>query len=237
MTKRILIVEDNAMSAFEIRDMLKLMGNIEIYIASNYARAIELYKSKNPDMLLLDIDLQEEKDGIDLARHVRKTDDIPIIYFTADNDESTILRASLTKPSNYLNKPFSQKNLKAAITLAWSMYYNHTLSQNKLVSLSSYHSYDYDTNNLYECNTPIHLSPTTKRLVEIFCQSKKQIIDTASLNNLIWMGEIPTADNALRNIIYQLNRKLKYKLLEHVSPAGYRVISYPTPPSDEEMPS
>lgn len=238
MIKRILIVEDNAMSALELQDMLKNMdNNTDIYIASNYARAMELYKSKKPNMLLLDIDLQEEKNGIDIAKQVRKTDDIPIIYLTADPDEKTIARASLTKPSNYLNKPFLPKNLKTAITLAWSIYHNHTLSQNELISLSSYHSYDYSTKNLYECNTPIHLSPTKKRLVEIFCQSKKQIIDTTSLTNLIWMGETPVAENALRNIIYQLNCQLQYKLLEHVSPFGYRVITYPTSPSDEEMPS
>jgi len=237
MTKRILIVEDNAMSALEIQDILKKMGNNDIYIASNYARSIELYKSKKPNMLLLDIDLQDEKDGINIAKQIRKTDDIPIIYLTADTDEETIKRASLTKPSNYLNKPFSQESLKTAITLAWSMYHHHTLSACEFSHLSSYHSYDYCTENLYECDTPIHLSPNEKNLIKIFCQSKKQLLDTASLSNLIWMGETPDSDNALRTLIYRLHHKLKYKLLEYVPPIGYRVIQYSMPPSDEEMPS
>ena len=237
VTKRILIVEDNGMAAIEIKEILKTMGNTDIHMASNYARAIELYKSKKPNMLLLDIDLQEEKDGIDIAKHIRKTDDIPIIYLTSDTDEETIGRASLTKPSNYLNKPFSQENLKTAITLAWSMYHNHTLSQCELSPLSSYHSFDHSTENLYECDTPIHLSPNEKNLIKIFCQSKKQLLDTASLSNLIWMGETPDSDNALRTLIYRLHHKLKYKLLEYISPLGYRVIQHPMPPFDEEMPS
>ena len=237
MTKHILIVEDNGMVAIEVQDVLKAMGIIDIYMASNYTRAIELYKSKKPNMLLLDIDLQEEKDGIDIAKQIRKTDDIPIIYLTADADEGTIERASLTKPSSYLTKPFSQEGLKTAITLAWSMYHNHTLSYNDLCHLSSHHSYDYITGNLYELDSAIHLSPKEKALIEIFCQYKKQILTTTSLVNLIWMGDTPTSDNVLRTLIYRLHKKLKHSFLEYLSPTGYRVIQKTMPPSDEEKPS
>lgn len=230
--KCILIVEDNGISAMEIESILKSMGSTTVLIASNYARAIDLYKSKQPDMLLLDIDLQEEKDGIDIAKQIRKTDDLPIIYLTADHDENTIQRAALTMPSSYLNKPFSKEQLQAAVTLAWSIYQNLAPVQCELTALSAYHSFDRTTENLYEGNSVVHLSPNEKHLVKIFCQSKKQLLDTASLINLIWMGDAPLSENALRTLIYRLNKKLKHKLFEYIPPIGYRIVPYPTPLSD-----
>ena len=227
-TKRILIVEDNGIAAMEIESILKSMSSTAVFIASNYARALDLYKSKQPNMLLLDIDLQEEKDGIDIAKQIRKTDDLPIIYLTADHDENTIQRAALTMPSSYLNKPFSKEQLQAAVTLAWSIYQNLAPVQCELTALSAYHSFDHHTENLYEGNSAVHLSPNEKHLIKIFCQSKKQLLDTASLNNLIWMGDTPLSESALRTLIYRLNKKLKHKLFEYIPPTGYRIVPYPT---------
>ena len=235
MSKSILIVEDNGVTAIDLKDMLKAMGYGTIYVATNYTKAIQIYKSHKPDMILLDINLQEQKDGIGIARYIRKTDDIPIIYLTADTDEETIQRAALTKPSNYLNKPFTFEELKTAVTLAWYIYQNHTLSQSDLRQLTAQHSYDYTTGNLYEADRPIHLTPNEKVLIEIYCRHKKQILSPASLSNLIWMGDTPISDNSLRTLIYRLHKKLKHNLFEHISPAGYRIAAMLL--SDGEKPS
>ena len=235
--KRILVVEDNGMTAMVIQKILKQMEFTDVLLASNYTRAIELYKSQKPHIVLLDIDLEAEKDGIDIAREVRKHDDIPIIYLTADHDPQTIQRAALTLPGSYLSKPFSKEQLKAALTLVWSIYCNQTDTCNTLYPLSLYHSYDQATGNLYEDGVPIHLTSKEKQLVNIFCHTKKTFLDTQSLSQLVWMGDEPASENALRNLIYRLHKKLTYNLFEYVAPEGYHIIQYPMLLSDEETPA
>ena len=234
--KRILVVEDNGMTAMVIQKILKQMEFTDVLLASNYTRAIELYKSQKPHILLLDIDLEAEKDGIDIAREVRKLDDIPIIYLTADHDPQTIQRAALTLPNSYLSKPFSKEQIKAAITLAWSIYSNQVGTRHALCPLSLHHSFDPVTKNLYEDAVAIHLTSLEKRLIDIFCHTKQTLLDTQLLIQLIWMGDEPASENVLRNLIYRLNKKLKYDLLEYVRPVGYHIIQDSMPPSDEETP-
>ena len=233
MSKAILIVEDNAFAIVALEEMLTTLGYTTIYHATNYSKAIKLYKKHTPDMVLLDIDLGEDKNGIDIAIYIRKTSNIPIIYLTADTDEETIHRASLTLPSNYINKPFTCKEIKTAMTLAWCTHKNH-VSHVELLQLSAYYQYDYVTENLYEEGRAIHLTPNEKLLIEVFCKHKKQTISASSLINLIWMGDAHYAESTLRTLFYRLNKKLKHTLFETIPYVGYRLYQEPTIPADEE---
>jgi len=210
--------------AMEIKEMLMQMGYHGIYHANSYEKAIRLYNTHNPILTLLDINLGQEKDGIDVGKYIRQSDDIPIIYLTSYNDVETIQRASFTKPSTYLNKPFVYENLQTAITLALCMYHNTTLGSYAPCQLTDNYSYDYATNNLFYKKHSIHLTNKEKMLIEFFCEHTQKCVPSSIIADHIWMGDTPPSSNALSNLIYRLHQKLPHKLLESTTLGEYRLI-------------
>lgn len=119
---KILIVEDEAIVARELGARLEMLGYSIVGIADNYNDSLELIKEKRPDLLLIDIHLHGEKDGIELANQVKKVKDIPFIYLTSQADAATVERAKHSNPAAYLLKPYNERELQISIDLAISNY-------------------------------------------------------------------------------------------------------------------
>jgi len=224
MNETVLVVEDNGIAAMEIKEMLVQMGYHTVYNAGTYEKAIRLYKAHHPILVLLDIHLSDEKDGIDVARYIRQSDNTPIIYLTSYHDEETIQRASLTKPSNYLNKPFVYEHLQTAIALALCMYRNTSLGSLAPQQITTDYSYDHVTGNLFFKKDPVHLTNKERRLIEFFCEHPGECISSSVITNYIWMGDAPLSSNALSTLIYRLNKKLPQRLIESTTLGEYRLV-------------
>lgn len=115
---RILIVEDEALIAEEIKDRLQDMGATIVGIADTAERAIELAESKRPDVALMDIRLKSERDGIDAATEIYTRFNIPAVFLTAYSDRATINRVVNVGQFGYLTKPFREQDLATTISLA-----------------------------------------------------------------------------------------------------------------------
>jgi len=114
---KILVVEDEHLVALDIRLRLTRMGFAPA-VAFTGADAV-LKASEEPyDLILMDVRLRGPMDGIEAARTIRGTHDVPIIYLTAYADEATVERARLTEPYGYLLKPFHDRELEATIQIA-----------------------------------------------------------------------------------------------------------------------
>ncbi|MBL4586970.1 MAG: response regulator [Flavobacteriales bacterium] len=114
------VVEDEAVIADHICDTLEALGYRVTEPALNYTEAIQMIEDEQPDLLLLDIQLAGKKDGIDVARKVRETYDIPFIFLTANADAATVQRAKEVNPPAYLVKPFNKEDLFASIEICLS---------------------------------------------------------------------------------------------------------------------
>lgn len=108
--------------ASTIEDILMELDYEILEPALNYKEGINLINNESPDILLIDIHLNSEKDGIDLGYYVRKHKNIPIIYLTANSDAVTIERAKGTQPQGYVVKPFSKEDLFASIEIALNIF-------------------------------------------------------------------------------------------------------------------
>lgn len=115
---KILIVEDELIIAEDVRGMLGRMGYEVVGNAMDYQEAVTLLQTTTPDLILLDVNLNGKKDGIDLAQTINETHKIPFIYTTSYSDTATLQRAKATNPANYLVKPFKQEQLFTAIEMA-----------------------------------------------------------------------------------------------------------------------
>jgi len=113
--RRILIVEDERLIALDLQRRLTQLGYTVVGNVAAGAQAIMAAFQLQPDLILMDIRLQGEMDGIDAALQIQADRLVPIIYLTAYVDESTVQRAQATSPWGFLRKPFHVRDLQAIL--------------------------------------------------------------------------------------------------------------------------
>lgn len=115
---KILVVEDQNIVALNIRNKLKNLGYTVPGTASTGEEAIRKAELTNADLVLMDIMLKGEMDGIEAAREIKTRLKIPVLYLTAYTDDETLERAKLTEPAGYISKPFKEEDLHSNIEMA-----------------------------------------------------------------------------------------------------------------------
>lgn len=115
---RIMIVEDERITAEDIHDILTHLGYAVTAMVSSGADAIREAERTRPDLVMMDIRIKGDMDGIEAAREIRERFDIPVVYLTAHADRETLERAKLAEPLGYLIKPFQEAELQASIEMA-----------------------------------------------------------------------------------------------------------------------
>ncbi|MBR8835631.1 MAG: response regulator [Stigonema ocellatum SAG 48.90 = DSM 106950] len=118
MKKRILVVEDERIIASDIKYCLEKSGYIVPAIAAYGQQAIEKTAELQPDLVLMDVMLKGNMNGIEAAEQIVKLFNIPIIYLTAYSDENTLKKAKITQPFGYILKPFEEIQLITTIEIA-----------------------------------------------------------------------------------------------------------------------
>lgn len=115
---KILVVEDEIIVAEDIGFRLKKLGYIVTATVASGEEAIEKVTENQPDLVLMDIVLKGDMDGVTAAEKIRSKVDIPTVFLTAYADDKTLQRAKLTNPFGYIIKPFQQNDLRVAIEIA-----------------------------------------------------------------------------------------------------------------------
>jgi two-component system response regulator LytT len=119
---KILIVEDELIIAEDIRSELGDLGYEVAAIATSYEEALDMLRDHQPDVMLIDIVLSGDKDGIELAGAIREIAELPLIFLTSHSDAGTVERAKQVRPDAYIVKPFEKADLYTAIEIAFSNY-------------------------------------------------------------------------------------------------------------------
>jgi len=181
--KKILIVEDDWFIARQTEKRVKNLGYDVIGIVPSGEKTIEIVNQTPPDLILMDIMLDGDIDGIETAKLVNETNNIPILYITAFADKKLIERAAITGPHGYLNKPIKEEELYSSIEIAL---YKHKMelallesheqlkqSEEKYKILfertaDAIYIYDPDTTNIIDAN-----SATSK----MYGYSREELID------------------------------------------------------------
>lgn len=118
MLERILIVEDERITAEHLHDVLSDLGYEIAGLATSGAEAIAIAEQKHPALAIMDIHIKGDMDGTETARILRDRFDIPVVYLTAHADRETLGRAKRAEPLGYLVKPFQETELQASIEIA-----------------------------------------------------------------------------------------------------------------------
>ena len=118
LTGRILIVEDEALLAEELRLRLTRLGYSVVDVVDSSAAAIAAAVRVCPDLVLMDIQLKGGQDGTEAAQGIRLRTDVPVVFLTAHSDPDTVARATSAGPFGYVLKPFREQDLVVAIETA-----------------------------------------------------------------------------------------------------------------------
>ncbi len=209
----ILVVEDESLVALEITQTIQNFGYPNVDYATTAQMAKALLQENSFDLILMDINLGEERDGITLYQSLAI--DTPIIYLTAYKDDATIQKAIETNPIGYLIKPYSDDELKALIFLATYKIKLMLSHQNKGQRLALGASYYFDTqeDKLFYHDVFIHLGKKELQLLKLLMRAKGNTVSYYSIENEIW-GSQSVSSSTIRTLIYRLRAKLEYKLIK-----------------------
>jgi len=244
MTKNntLLIIEDEMIIAANISLQLTHLGYEVIGIISKSKEVLQHLSKQTPDIILMDINLKGELDGIEVATLIQKEYKIPIIYLTANSDENHFERAKATNPYAFISKPFKKLDLQRAIELTLVRIKEE---QNREKSLDSFTDEPYIlsdcifvrshdkmvkvciNNILYieakrnyckiHCKDKEHLLVTTlKYLEEKLTSNILMRIHRSFIVNLNHIDEIATNHVVIGKKAIPLSAELKKQLLLHI---------------------
>jgi DNA-binding LytR/AlgR family response regulator len=115
---KILIVEDEPLIADDLSYILEREGYEIAGILSEMETAVNFLKTEKPDLILLDISLEGDEDGIDLAQIINESFQIPFVFITSFSDKLTINRVKKTNPTGFIVKPFKESDITSVVAIA-----------------------------------------------------------------------------------------------------------------------
>ena len=223
----ILIVEDESIVAMEIESYIKKLGYCVAAICSNAKDAFTVISEQKIDIILMDICIKGDKDGVEASALIKKSHPyIEIIFLTAHLDDYNVDRAIEINPTAYLSKPFNREELRVCLKIALrKIHKNSTLCEDHKhhIILDDEFSYDPSSHTLYCCHEIIHLTKKECELLELLIENRNQIVDFYTIENTIWPDK-DTNNNTIRTLVKRLRQKLKHKFIKTVSSRGYRLI-------------
>lgn len=219
---KILIVEDEIVVALDLKIGLENLGYVITACVDSLSSACTNIRYNKPDLVFMDINLNTEENGIDIAKKIYNRYSIPIIFLTAYHDDETIKKVVRLKPMGYLNKPFNLNDLKTTIELAFYKIkeINNLVNKNYF---NLYGNYFFDLTNelLYYNRTIIKLSKREKKLLKLLIEAKGNIVTFETIEYLLWDNSM--SSSALRTLLYRLRNKLKRNIVETIPSVGCKI--------------
>ena len=189
----------------------------EVFQAEDGRVALEIYKSKKPNIIISDIKMPK-LNGLEMAKEIRKNDkETPIIIATAFTDTNYLLEAVELQLIKYITKPISSKKLKEALKLVWEH-----LHLNNIVKLSSSSFYDNFNKTLFIDEVLIKLTTRERQLLDLLAKNHHRVVNYEEIENILWYDDSMSKD-ALRALVRTLRIKLQGDSIENVSGVGYRL--------------
>ena len=217
---KVLIVEDESIVALEIANYIRGLGYEVLDFVVNAKDAMAIVKMEDIDLILMDVYIKGDVDGIACAKSIKELKNIPIIYISAFSDDETLERAIATEPSSYLVKPFNRKELKVAMRIATKRY-DKKIRVGDVIFDKEF-SFNQETKELIYLGESIHLTKQEQMLLMLLVSNKNNILSIYTLENTIWPFK-DNNENTRRSLIRRVRAKLNYKFLETLHSIGYRL--------------
>ncbi|MBT8344241.1 MAG: response regulator transcription factor [Sulfurovum sp.] len=210
---KVLIIEDDVQLNIAISEFCKIKSFTTVSVKDGL-KALEQIDSGYFDLYIIDINIPRVN-GLDLLKHIRKTDlDTPIIIITASLEIQNFSSAFENGCSEYIKKPFHLKELDIRI--------NNLLSLNQpvMITLNDELSYDLSREEFYYQNKPIKLRYKEKRFCAILMKHIDTVVSNEMIYDYVWEGEIKET-YPLRQLLVELRKKIPFYIIETKIREGY----------------
>jgi two-component system KDP operon response regulator KdpE len=210
--KRILVVDDEAPIQRILRRNLAMSG-YEVLVASDGKQAVEMVNLHQPDLILLDLCMPGELDGLDVCIHVRKSSQTPIIVLSAVTEEKQKVRALDLGADDYLTKPFSNEELQARVRACLRRAQAvETVTENEpefLTSDDGYLTMDLARRQVRAGEQEVRLTPTEFELLKQLMLYSGKVLTHRALLRAVWGPEYGEEADYLRVYVRQLRLKVE----------------------------
>ncbi|HHD72460.1 MAG TPA: response regulator transcription factor [Epsilonproteobacteria bacterium] len=204
---KIVIIEDDALIAYQIESCVRTLGHDVLGSFDAASEALEFIAENKPDFVFMDIELNGPMDGIQCAGVLKHSFGVPSLFVTSHDETQVIAEATKLDPLNFLPKPFTDKNIEAAVALA-DIKLSHT-KQVKEISVSQLGEYvfNFEHLTLKHQGTIVRLTPKELKLIGLLFKNLGNTVSNEEIRNLIWEGnEISSA--AYRKLISRANENI-----------------------------
>ena len=220
--RRILIVEDEVVLAKGLQRKLEHLGYTVTAQAHTGEQAIEYAEHTQPELVLMDINLRGDMDGIEAAKQIRMCFSIPVIYMTAYDDDDTLQRAKITAPFGYILKPFEDPDLRIVLEIA---FYRRDMEERLRESEQKYRELVQNANSIIMRITPHGKITFFNEFAQsFFGYTDAEIIGNSLMGTIIPQYESTGRDlDTLINDLLQHPDRYQYNEYENIRKNGERV--------------
>jgi len=242
----IIIVEDDEITALNLNLSLQKQGYNIIAVCDNIAQAKNKINSYKPDIIIIDISLQEGNDGIELAKVIRNKYNLPFIYLTSYSDDDIITQAKKTEPYGYIVKPFDPSSLHATIQMALFKYevenerkddinslkvdklnlekllYSKRTSDKPIVPFGDNYHLDISICETFYKGKKIKLTKKENAFLRLLVAQLGLVVSFEQAMNYVW-DESGATENSVRTLVWRLRNKLETDIIKNASGIGYYI--------------
>jgi len=244
--KNILIIEDDEITALNLKLSLEKNAYSIVSIDSNIDDARKSIQELLPEIILIDISLQDSTDGIELAQELREKHKIPFIFLTSHSDDAIISKAKLTEPYGYILKPFDPTSLHATIQMALFKFESEEKVKQELTELKldklKLEKMLYEKQDATEpiihfgddfhldvsiCETfykgeKIKLTKKENAFLRLLVAQMGQVVSFEQAMKYVW-EENGATENSVRTLVWRLRNKLEVDIIKNASGMGYYI--------------
>ena len=244
--KNIIIVEDDEITALNLNLSLQKHGYNVVAVCDNATQAKNKIASFQPDIIIIDISLQESNDGIELAKVIRSKHNIPFIFLTSYSDDDIISQAKLTEPYGYIVKPFDPSSLHATIQMALFKYevennrkedidslkvdklnlekllYSKRASDKPIVPFGDHYHLDISICETFYKGKKIKLTKKENAFLRLLVAQLGLVVSFEQAMNYVW-DESGATENSVRTLVWRLRNKLETDIIKNASGIGYYI--------------
>jgi DNA-binding response OmpR family regulator len=207
---KLLLVEDDEVLGFIIKEGMELIGNYDVLWVSNGQKGMEAFESFQPDIIVSDIEMPKMS-GLEFVQRIREIDeDVPIILETCVSSSKTILEAYSLGIDNYIKKPFLPDELDAYIQSLLKRIHlkNNTRKNDTNIILLGDIEFNTSQQTLTTSDGIINLSGRESKLLELLYQNINKIVPKDVIAENIWGGEKYFTQQRLDVFIYTIRKYL-----------------------------
>jgi len=243
---KIIVVEDDEITSLNLNISLQKHGYRVVAVCDSVTQAKQKIEVARPDLVIIDISLEESNDGIQLAKFIKKKYKLPFIYLTSYTDDKIIDEAKHTEPYGYIVKPFEPSSLHASIQMAMfkfeqenvrkesinslktdklnleKLLYSKRTADKPIITFAKDYHLDLSISETFYKNKKIKLTKKENAFLRLLVAQLGNVVNFEQAMNYVW-DENGATENSVRTLVWRLRNKIPTEIIKNASGIGYYI--------------